>query len=195
MAIFQRTLTAAIAATALAGSLALPAWAQAEPQLPSTQVTAHSHHHAHHAGKHTGQPHAKPDFAKHQADRNERLKTILQIQPNQQTAWDSYVKATAHEPRTQQPKRPDFRKLTTPERLDLVKKLRTERTAKAEQREQATRSFYSSLNTSQQKAFDQLSQRHSGPHKAGHGSKRVGPQHRHDHSPSGHQAASVEPVA
>ena len=40
MAIFQRTLTAAVAAAALTGVFTASAWAQAEPQLPAAPVTA-----------------------------------------------------------------------------------------------------------------------------------------------------------
>ena len=109
----------------------------------------------------------------------------MQIQPSQQAAWDKYVKAITPEPRAKadRQQRPDLRKLSTPERLDLAQQLRKERNAKAEQREQATRSFYASLNPSQQKAFDAISaQRHSksAKHKEGHG-KRLddhrGPRH------------------
>ena len=191
MAIFQRTLTAAVAAAALTGVFTASAWAQAEPQLPNTQVTAPAGHPGH-GGKdaHRGQP---ADFAKFHAERNDRLKTILQIQPKQEAAWEQYVKATKPEPRAERKEaRPDLRKLTTPERLDLAQKMRTERNAKAEQRDKATRTFYSSLNASQQKAFDELNVRAMGKH-------RAGPDHRKDHRghPHGphHPAAHAAPPA
>lgn len=194
MAFFQRTLTAAVAATALAGAFALPAFAQAPAVQPATTATAP----APHTGKHMGQRHTAPDFAKLHAERNERLKTLLQLQPNQQATWEQYVNATAPAPRTQQPgERPDLRKLTTPQRLDLAQQLRKERTAKAEQREQATRSFYSSLNASQQKAFDTLSQRTpGGKHHTGHGGKRFDHQRgsHHGHGPAGHPGHPAAPV-
>ena len=191
MAIFQRTLTAIVATTALAGAFSLPAWAQAEPQLPTTEVTARSHH------PHHGAKHAKADFAQHHAERSERLKTILQIQPNQQAAWDQYVKSTTPQARTQnKADRPDIRKLTTPERLDMAQKLRKERTAKAEQREQATRSFYQSLNPSQQKAFDQISLQRHGKHKAGHAGKRLMPsKHHHGHGSESQYRHPAHPAA
>ena len=113
----------------------------------------------------------------------EHLKTVLQIQPAQQAAWDSYVKAMEPRPRAkQQSERPDLRKLTTPERLDLAQQLRKERNAQAERRDQATRSFYASLTPSQQKAFDAISaQRHGRP-----GMRQPGPRPaplRHGHAP------------
>lgn len=183
---FQRTFAAAIATAALLGSAAFSAHAQ--PQAPAAAPTHPASAHAAHGQR------APVDFAKFHTDRMEHLKTVLQIQPGQQAAWDQYVKAITPVPRAKpQGDRPDLRKLTTPERLDLAQKLRKERTAKAEQRDQATRSFYASLNASQQKAFDAISaQRHGKPgmHKAGHG-KRFdgprGPQH-HGHGPA-HPAA------
>lgn len=182
---FQRTLTATVAAAALAGTFALSANAQ-----PAASAPAHA------AGQHSPR-HAAPDFAKFQAERTERLKTLLQIQPNQQAAWDKYAKAITPEPRTKaQGDRSDLRKLTTPERLDLAQKLRKERTAKAEQRDQATRSFYSSLNPSQQKAFDELTARHAGKHHAGPGGQRMdGKRGHHGHGPAGHAPVTAAPAA
>lgn len=191
MAIFQRTLTAAVAAAALTGVFTASAWAQAEPQLPNTQVTAPAGHPGH-AGKHAhrGQP---ADFAKFHAERSERLKTILQIQPKQEAAWAQYVKATTPEPRAERKEpRPDLRKLTTPERLDMAQKMRAERNAKVEQRDKATRTFYSSLSASQQKAFDELNVHAMGKHRAGAGhGPRMG-QHDHRHG-ARHPAASAAP--
>ena len=179
---FQRTLTATVAATALLGSLAFSANAQQQPapQTPTATAAPAPHAHGHRA--------EKKDFAKAHAERAERLKTLLQLQPNQQAAFDQYVKATTPEPRNKADKeqRADLRKLTTPERLDLAQKLRKERTAKAEQREQATRSFYSSLNASQKKVFDEVSARGHGKHKAGphkHGDAKRGHSHGHATQP------------
>lgn len=162
MAIFQRTLTAA----ALAGTFAIQAHAQpAQPQATAaTAATAQAQ------PRFRGQPPA--DFAKLHAARTEQLKTILQIQPNQEAAWDKYVKAITPEPRNlANAERPDLRNMTTPERLDLKQKLRTERMAKVVQREQATLSFYNSLSSSQQKAFDALNAERRGMHKAGNGQR------------------------
>lgn len=176
---FQRTFAAAIATAALLGSAAFSANAQPQaPGAPAPHAAPAPHGH-----------HAPVDFAKFHAERMDRMKTLLQIQPNQQSAWDQYVKAITPEKRTKPAgERPNLRKLTTPERLDLAQKLRKERTAKAEQREQATRSFYASLNPSQQKAFDVLgAQRHSKPgvHKAGPGKRMHAPHHTGKHP--GHQ--------
>lgn len=183
---FQRTFAAVIATAALAGSFAVSAQTQASPAVqPAATATAAAaptaHHHSHRAK-------SKLDHAQRHAERSERLKTILQIQPNQQAPWDKYVQATSPQPRAQKAERPDLRKLTTPERLDLAQKLRKERNAKAEQREQATRSFYSSLTPSQQKAFDTLTAQRPGKHKA-QAAKRHG-HSAHHHPVHAHRAAT-----
>lgn len=189
---FQRTFAATIAAAALLGASAFSA--NAQPQAPAAApAPAHAaapSAHGHHA--------PKVDFAKFHAERMDHLKTLLQIQPSQEAAWDKYVKAITPEQRAKpEGQRPELRKLTTPERLDLAQKLRKERTAKAEQREQATRSFYASLNPSQQKAFDTLgAQRHGKPgmHHAGPGKRGDGPRGpHHGHGPAGHPP--VHPAA
>lgn len=179
---FQRTLTATLAAAALLGTAAFHANAQTETPAvaaPAQVAPAPGHH---------GPRAPKVDLAKLHAQHMEHLKTLLQIQPSQQAAWDKYAKAMEPQPRAKaQGERPDLRKLTTPERLDLAQKLRKERMARAEQRDQATRAFYSSLNPSQQQAFDLLQTEHlrkGGMHKkGGHGKRFDGPR---GHGPAGH---------
>lgn len=193
---FQKSFAAAITAAALLGSAAFSAHAQpqAPAAAPAHSASAHAEHGAH------GPRAAKVDFAKFHTERLDKLKTILQIQPNQQAAWDAYAKAITPEPRTKpQGQRPDLRKLTTPERLDLAQQLRKERTAKADQRDQATRSFYASLNPAQQKAFDTLPtarQGKHGAHPAGPGKRADGPRgHQHGHGPAGKHPAHPAPHA
>lgn len=183
-----RTLTAALAATALVGAFSLSAHAQSTPTPTATTSQAAPQH----------GPRAQPvDAAQRHAQRSEQLKTILQLQPSQQAAWNAYVQATTPgHPAQARAERPDLRTMTTPERLDLAKKLRTERTAKAEQREQATRSFYASLNASQQKAFDAVSVQRHGRHAAGGHKHRMGHAQGHHHGPAGMKhAAPLAPAA
>ena len=180
----QRTLTAALAATALVGAFSLSANAQPAPAVASTAPHATAHQHGA-----SGKP---ADFAQHHAQRSEHLKTILQLQPNQQAAWDKYVQATTPDQRTKPAaERADLRKLTTPERLDQVQKLRKERTAKAEQREQATRSFYASLTSSQQKAFDAITAHPGQHHKTGQRGQRMGHPHGLPHNQGHHSPAAM----
>lgn len=178
----QRTLTATVAAAALLGSFAFSSNAQtASPSSPVAEATHSKPAHAHRADK--------KDIAKSHAERTERLKNLLQLQPSQQAAFDKYVKAITPESRDKaKADRPDLSKLSTPERLDLAQKLRKERTAQAEQREAATRSFYSSLNSSQQKAFDEHAPRGPGQHKQGH-SKHA--DHQRGHAPAASKARAA----
>ena len=176
----QRTLTAALATAALAGSFALSVHAQ-----PASAPTATTEQ----AAPQKGQRSQSKDMAQHHAQRSERMKTMLQLQPNQQAAWEQYVQATT--PMKRSPAagaRTDLRTLTTPERLDLAQKLRKDRTTQAEQREQVTRSFYAALNTSQKKAFDALTVQHAGKHQSGHGHSA---QRKGHHAPQPTQAAQT----
>lgn len=178
MALFQRSLTAAVAASALAGAFALPVMAQPAPAAPAAAV----------AGERAPQPHMQrgehrpADRAAHQAQRLERLKTLLQLTPAQEGAWAQYV--AAQQPGTAQPPRPErgeWAKLTTPERLDRMRAMHDARTAEFNKRADATKSFYASLNASQKKAFDVASPLggmggkrgmhgpHGGPHGPGKG--------------------------
>lgn len=146
-----RTWTTTVAAAALLGSLA---WSvHAQPVAP--QGTAHAHHQARHGH---ASPHAPADLAARQTQRTERLRTLLQIQPQQQAAFDSFVQATTpqHAGRKALAPPAELQNLSTPERIAHAQAQRKARTQQAEQREQATLRFYQSLNSSQQKAFDVL---------------------------------------
>ena len=184
MAILQRSLIGTAAAAALASAFALPVWAQnntapAEPSAQTAPAATQPHH--------LRAPHAKPDPAAHHAQRMDRVKTLLQLNASQENAWQKYVEATRPDARATQPRaeRADWSKLTTPERIEKMQELRKERNAKIEQRENATKTFYASLNPAQKKAFDVAQPlRGHGPHKAKHGGKHdrahTGPQ---GHSP------------
>lgn len=94
-----------------------------------------------------------------QAQRLDRMKNLLQLQPQQQGAWDAYVAAmqpSAPTPPQAEEKHP--KDMTTLERLDWKAQMRKTHQKNADQRDQATRKFYSSLNAQQQKAFDTLHQ-------------------------------------
>lgn len=89
------------------------------------------------------------------------LKAQLKLTPAQEGAWNTFVEA--RQPATMQtmPQRPDpvdMANLTTPERLDKMKEMRTERMstmyAAMDKRDAATRAFYAELTPDQQKVFD-----------------------------------------
>lgn len=167
MALLHRTLTATAAAAALAGAFALPVWAQNTP-APATPAatTAPAHPHA-----------ARPavDRAALHARHMERIKPLLQLTAAQEGSWQKYVDATRPAARkAQRPDREAWSKLTTPQRIEQAQTLRKERTAAAEQRESATKTFYASLNPAQQKAFDAAMPLH------GHGKHPGMRGHRHE---------------
>lgn len=166
MALLQRTLTATAAAAALVGAFALPASAQnqAAPAAPAAQ-TAPAHPHA---------ARQAPDRAAMHAQHMERVKPLLQLTAAQEGAWKKYVEATRPaERKAPRMDREAFSKLTTPQRIEQAQSLRKERNAAIEQRENATKTFYASLNPAQQKAFDVAMPAHG--HGKGHGMHRGGP--------------------
>ena len=93
---------------------------------------------------------------KHHAD----LKAKLKITPAQEPAWTAFTNAMKpnakmHENR---PDHAELAKLTTPERIDKMKALRSQHmsdmNAAMDKREEAIKTFYTTLNAEQQKVFD-----------------------------------------
>ena len=111
-------------------------------------------------------------MAKHQAD----LKAKLKLTPAQEAAWASFT--AAMQPPADRSKRMGWRqspeqrteldKLTTPERIDKMRALRTQRmaemTAAMDKRGEATKAFYATLGPDQKKVFDTEHTMHGGRH-------------------------------
>ncbi|RYX96674.1 MAG: hypothetical protein EOO28_07160 [Comamonadaceae bacterium] len=120
-------------------------------------------------------------MAKRQAD----LKAKLKITPAQEGSWTTFTAAMQPPardgmrptPEQHAAQRAEFDKLTTPQRIDKMKQLRTERHAKRslemDKRGDAVKAFYATLSPEQQKTFD-AEHKNFGPH---HGNKhgRGGP--------------------
>lgn len=122
--------------------------------------------------------HGAKDPAERQARFDKRmgeLKQKLQITPVQESTWNSFVQSM--KPPTQAPQRPDreaLANMSTPERIDQMRALRTQRMAEMDRRGEATKNFYATLSPEQKKTFDEL----RGPR--GHGMQhRGGGVHRH----------------
>ena len=106
----------------------------------------------------------KMDPARMQARMEQRdamLKAQLKLTGAQEGAWKTFTEARKPAAMQTMPQRPDpieMAKLTTPERLDKMKALRTERmtamNAAMEKHEAATKTFYAALTPEQQKVFD-----------------------------------------
>jgi protein CpxP len=153
---------------AAAGSAMAQAPAAAPPPPPPGQIAGHDGH-----GRMGGQQDpAKMQawVAQHQAE----LKAKLKITTAQEAAWSRYTAAMqppAHEAKSRQ-ERAELDKLNTPERIDKMRALRTERmnemNAAMDKRDEATKAFYASLNPEQKKIFDAERTRKHGPGKGGH---------------------------
>ncbi len=118
--------------------------------------------------------------AKHLAE----LKTQLKITAAQEGAWTTFTAAM------KPPARPDFKrpdpaemdKLSTPERIDAMQKIRSERmaamNAEMDKRHDAIKVFYATLTPEQKKVFDaEHSRMERRMHQRWEGRKGHGPQH------------------
>ncbi len=104
--------------------------------------------------------HGPMDPAKIQAmmaKRQAALKDKLKITAAQEGAWAAFT-STMQPSADMHKRRMDMRagmdKLTTPERIDKMRTLRTERDAQMDKRASATKTFYAALSPEQQKVFD-----------------------------------------
>ena len=92
--------------------------------------------------------------AEHMAKRQAALKEKLKITPAQEAAWSTFTAALTPPAMGQHPGRAEFEKLTTPQRIDKMRELRTQHMAAMDQRADATKAFYAQLTPEQQKDFD-----------------------------------------
>ncbi len=167
--------TLVLAGIMAAASLAATAQTVA-PAAPTAAVApAQAGAQAGHHGKHRHDP-AKMQarIAKHQAE----LKAKLALTPAQEGAWSAYTAALQPQARNaaQRPDRAamraEFEKLTTPQRIDKMNALRSQRMAEMNaamvKRGDATKSFYAALSADQQKVFDAQRMGRGGKGHGGH---------------------------
>lgn len=107
--------------------------------------------------------HGKMDPAKMEAmvtKRTADLKAQLKLTPEQEPAWNTFVAAMKPDAQAmpQHPSREELDKLSTPERIDKMRALRDQQhkdmQAAMDKRDQATKTFYATLNAEQKKTFD-----------------------------------------
>lgn len=105
-----------------------------------------------------------------------KLKSKLNLQAAQEPAWNTFTQSMQHPARMARPERASLEKMTTPERLDMMQAMKAQRDAHMQQRAEATRAFYASLNAEQKQVFDQETARmmkgsgmHATNHDGGHG--------------------------
>lgn len=126
--------------------------------------------------------------AERHAKRMADLKQRLQITRAQEGAWNQFVSAMQPPARPPEPgaDRHALERLTTPERLDRMQAMQTERQNRMAARNQAIKQFYGQLSAEQQKVFDQQTARgpKHGPHKACGGKGHHGEKHGEKHGES-----------
>ena len=100
--------------------------------------------------------------ARMEAERQGRLNnlhTVLRLRPNQEGAWQAFVRNTTMDraeygdPRQQMEA---MRTMTTPQRLDMMVQHMDQHAAAFRKRADATKAFYAQLSPVQQKVFDAL---------------------------------------
>lgn len=195
MSKFKKALMVTALATALTGmSVAVMAEAM-EPQL----LAQHTAQRASDAPAPHLQEARRAGMAERMEQRRDarlaKLKETLKIAPEQEAAWSAFVARTAPEGKPparddRRAGREDWRKLSTPERLDRMEAFKAERDAEMAKRNDAVRSFYAALTPEQQKVFDERATgprpgRHVKDHGPGAHGKHHGQrlQHRHDKAP------------
>ena len=161
--IAQLALAAGLSMNALAQNLGMPI-----PQGP--MVVQGKHPHLSEQQKSLKQAHR----AEHRPKRLQELKVFLQLQGNQEAAWSSFyavMQKTMVKPERLRPE--ELEKLSTPERIDKVMAVKAERDSQMNQRMNAIKTFYPSLNTQQQKVFDTHAKRFGivKEHRGGHREK------------------------
>ena len=169
-------LLAGLLATAGAGAIAqTPATPQGDAggAAATSQATPPATMHGGQMGRHDP---AKMEayLARRQAD----MKAKLKITPAQEGAWTAFTAAMQppadKDARPASGQRAELDKLTTPQRIDKMREIRTQRmtamTALMDKRGDAAKAFYAALSPEQQKTFD-----------AGHRELRQG----RDHGPNG----------
>lgn len=117
-----------------------------------------------------GRPGFEPGkmFEQMRQRREERLHDLLQIKPNQEAAFKTFLASVAP-PRPDRDGRggpgglgrgrergPDAAPMTTPERLDRMQARMAERQQRFQQMAAATKTFYAVLTPEQRKAFDAM---------------------------------------
>ena len=158
-----KTLSRTLVVAGLMAGSAMFAAAQTSPMAPGPMAGAsapmmHDGHRGPARGMHDGNGWAKMEakMAKHMAE----LKTKLKITAAQEGSWTTFTTAMKPPTRSDMARtdRAEMEKLTTPERIDKMRALRTQRTAdrqaNMDQRENAVKAFYADLNADQKKTFD-----------------------------------------
>lgn len=99
------------------------------------------------------------DPAQRAQHRAERLRAALQLRPEQEPALTAYVQALqppAGAREARKARRGEMAAMTTPQRIEAMRKGMEMRRTRFDQHAQATLRFYAQLSPAQQKAFDAM---------------------------------------
>ena len=177
---------ASLLATAGMGAIAQGTDAAPAALQPGTSAPAAQNAMPHH-GEHNMARHDPAKMQAWMAKRQAELKARLKITPAQEGAWTTFTASMQPPARMMGGERPmaaqraELDKLTTPERIDKMKALRTEHMtqmhAEMDKRGDAVKAFYAALSLDQQKTFD-AEHRKMGEAHRGRGHHGGGMQHK-----------------
>ncbi|MEY3991439.1 MAG: hypothetical protein RIS04_202 [Pseudomonadota bacterium] len=132
--------------------LALLATSAAHAQMGSPM--SGEGHAMHMQGHKHGHKNESDRMHKRDQHRMDKLKQSLKLSTDQNQAWTSF-EASLKSQGMQRPDPQTIAKMTTPERLDFMSKMKTQRDVQMQKRQDATLALYSSLSPEQKKTFDQ----------------------------------------
>jgi periplasmic protein CpxP/Spy len=164
-------LLAGLLATAGVGAIAQTPATNPQGDAGITAPTPQSRPQAKPQGERMGR-HDPAKMQAHMAKRQAEMKAKLKITPAQEGAWTAFT--TAMQPPASMGARPgreqraEMDKLTTPQRIDKMREMRTQRLAAMDKRMDATKTFYAALSPEQQKVFDTEHSKRGGRHGGGH---------------------------
>lgn len=118
-------------------------WAQSPPATDTTNPHSMRHHGVERHAKHLAQ-----------------LKEKLNLSGQQDDAWKSFTQAMQKPEHSARPDRLAFEKMTTPERLEQMQKMRQQRDVLIQKRADGIQLFYAQLSAEQKTVFDAQSLRH-----------------------------------
>ncbi len=145
----QQRLASTTLATALLVALAAPAFAQtaAAPAAPAPMASQPPPTAPRRPARRRAPRHSPEERQQRMERHAAELKQKLQITPAQESAWTAFT--TAMQPPADAQARHeamrDLDKLTTPERIDRLRALRTQHAAEADRRDEAVKTFYAAL--------------------------------------------------
>lgn len=177
-------------AGAAALALSLPLWAQNAPPSGGAHTGPHSgpasaSHTGAHPGGHGDHAHRAQTMERMKAGQERHLQTLkskLGLSAEQESAWQTFWAAMTAAPAFAhaQADRAELARLSTPERIERMKAMRSQRQAEMnahmDRRGEAAKNFYEALQPEQKKIFDEETARRM-THAGGRHGERHGQRH------------------